>query len=239
MSALVAKKLLFRQALISSLPVLMGYLTMGFAAGVLMATQTDLRFSAFYGACTSATCISGTLQFIFVDWIKAAPRVALWDVALLTLCLNFRYALYGLSLLTRFQHLGFFKKAYLIWALTDETYALETESRITDPKAYIFYCTSLSALNHVYWILGVTLGCLIGSAVSIPSKGIEFAMVALFIVILTDQWQNRENHLPALVGATASCVMLAIFGVKNMLIPAMVLFMAIFLLFRKRWEVRT
>ena len=81
-----------RRALTDSLPVLMGYLTMGFAAGVLLAAHGGAAHSWFWGAFTSTVCISGALQFALVDWI--VQRTAFVDVALLTLFLNFRYAMY-------------------------------------------------------------------------------------------------------------------------------------------------
>ncbi len=226
--------LLVRKAFISSLPVLMGYTTMGFAAGVLLAVHGGIRFSALWGGLTSAACISGALQFMLVDWIRTGTP--LQDVALLTFCLNIRYAMYGLSLLERFKRIPLWQKLYLIWGLTDETYALEAECRIKNRDKNIFYCLVLSALNHSYWIIGVVSGCLAGEALPFPSKGIDFAMTALFIVILTDQCRVKANRVPALIGGVASLLALLVFGVEKMLIPSMILFIAVFLVLRPKFE---
>ena len=88
-----------KSAWLSSLPVLMGYLTMGFAAGVLFAGRIRVAAVGFWAFLTSATSISGALQFLMSDW--AQKRTPLLDVALLTFCLNLRYAMYGFSLLER------------------------------------------------------------------------------------------------------------------------------------------
>ena len=86
------QKPVLKQAFISSLPVLMGYTTMGFAAGVLLAAKSGIRLPAFWAFLTSATSISGALQFMLVDWIRTSQPML--DVALLTICLNIRYSMY-------------------------------------------------------------------------------------------------------------------------------------------------
>ena len=187
-------KNLLKRAFLDSLPVLMGYSTMGFAAGVLLGARGNVPFSPIWGFLSSASFVSGTLSFAIVPLLaSSAPLVA---IALLTLIINFRYAFYGFSMLSRWKNVSFFKKLFLIHMLTDENYALETACKIKDPIKYETYCTYLSFLNLSYWIIGVTSGCIVVYALekalspeSIKSatKGIEFAMVALFLVIFTDQ----------------------------------------------------
>lgn len=175
----------------------MGYTTMGFAAGVLMGAKADVPFSPLWGFLTAASFVSGTLSFAIVPLI--AQNASLTAVAAITLMINFRYAFYGISMLSRWRTVSFFKKLFLIHMLTDENYALETASTIKDQKLYEKYCTCLSALNLSYWISGVTSGCLVVYAlekalsperIKTATQGIEFAMVALFLVIFTDQMRG-------------------------------------------------
>lgn len=222
---------ILKQAFIDSLPVLMGYSAMGFAAGVLLSAHSGIDHAGIWGFLTSFTSISGALQFMLVDWI--AKRTPLLDVALLTFCLNIRYAMYGFSLIDRFRGIGFHKKFYLIWSLTDETYALETQCRIPDQKKNIRYCLLLAFFDHFYWVLGVTAGALAGKALPFSNKGIDFAMTALFLVILTDQCKDRSNRIPALIGGGASILCLLVFGASRMLIPSMILMIMVFLICRK------
>ena len=228
------KKPVLKQAFISSMPVLMGYTTMGFAAGVLLAAKSGIRLPAFWAFLTSATSISGALQFMLVDWIRTARPML--DVALLTVCLNVRYSMYGLSLIERFRGLPIAKKLYLIWSLTDETYALEVENNVPPGGDSILYCLTLAALNHCYWIAGVTAGALAGAALPFPNKGIDFAMTALFLVILTDQCREGKNRVYAAVGLLASAACALVFGAGKMLIPSMVLMLSVLVIFRKPLE---
>ena len=101
MASEVRERSLVAQAFVASLPVLTGYSTMGFASGVLLALNGGVEFSALWAGLTSALFVSGPLQFLLVDWVKNGTAYV--DVAILIICLNVRYSLYGLSLLDRFK----------------------------------------------------------------------------------------------------------------------------------------
>ncbi|MBR0458967.1 MAG: AzlC family ABC transporter permease [Victivallales bacterium] len=225
---------LWKAAFFSSLPVLMGYTTMGMAAGILLSRNGGILHAPMWGFITSATSISGTLQFILVEWSR--NQTALLTVALLTFCLNIRYAMYGLSLLERFHGIGFWKKLYLICTLTDETYALEVENKYPHGESSLSYCLLVAAFDHLYWVVGVTTGALIGSALPFPTKGIDFAMTALFLVILTDQCREKNNRLPAAIGIVSALLARLLFPTEQMIIPTMCLMLATFLVFRRRLE---
>jgi len=185
---------LLKLAFIDSLPVLMGYSTMGFVAGVLLAAKGNVCLAPLWAFLTAALWVTGTMNFAMVPLV--ATREPLSSLAILTLMVNFRYAFYGFTMLSKWKTVPFFRKCYLILMLTDENYALEAASTIRDEKRRLRYCTYLSVLNHSYWIGGVTLGAslvsLLGMVID-PDKirsytnGMEFAMVALFLVIFTDQ----------------------------------------------------
>ena len=220
-----------KSAWLSSLPVLMGYLTMGFAAGVLFAGRIKVPAVGFWAFLTSATSISGALQFLMSEWTQTGTP--LLDVALLTFCLNLRYAMYGFSLLERFRGLPLLQKLYLIWTLTDETYALEVENRTPQGENPVAYCLAVAAFDHLYWIIGVTAGALTGSGISFDNRGIDFAMTALFLVILTDQCREKRNRIPALVGVLATAGCRIFFPPENLLIPSMAAMLLTLLLLRK------
>lgn len=233
----------FRKAFADSIPVLAGYGTMGFAAGVLLAVNAGISLPAIWGALSSAVFISGPLQYLFVDWVRSS--LAVGSVLFIVLCVNLRYSLYGLSLLDTFRGAGFWTRLYLIAGITDETYALEVACSLPPPRKRR-YCLYLTALNHSYWVAGVTAGALAGSALPFPSAGIDFAMTSLFLVILTDQLRDAANRLPAAVGGASATMVFAALAFAlgsgraraDMLIPTMVMMVAALLLLRGRIERR-
>ena len=232
---MLTKKKNWRRAFKDTLPVLMGYLAMGAAAGIVLAgTLPRLPAMPLWATVSSTLSISGALQFIMVGWIKES--IPLTDVLLLTLFLNLRYAMYGFSLIERFEGIPKWKKLYLIWTLTDETYALECADKNSEKKDSVDYCMKVAFLDHCYWVSGVTLGALAGSALPFDCKGIDFAMTALFLVILTDQMREKANRLPAVTGFCAAILARCLFPVDKMLIPAMGVMTVVFLLFRKKFQ---
>ncbi|MBQ9432087.1 MAG: AzlC family ABC transporter permease [Kiritimatiellae bacterium] len=223
---------LLRRSFIASLPVMTGYGTMGFAAGVLLALNGGVSMPALWGGLTSAAFVSGPLQFLLVDWVKAGT--AYLDVAVLVVCMNVRYSLYGLSLLDRYQVAPWPARLYMIGTITDETYALQVECPYPAGRDGTWYCLLLAMFDHAYWIVGVVAGALAGAALPFEAKGIDFAMTALFLVILTDQCRERQNRIPAMIGAFSAVAACLVFGVSKMFIPAMTLIVVTFLLTR-RW----
>ena len=195
------KREILRRAFVDSLPVLMGYTTMGFVAGVLLAAKGDVVLSPLWAFLSSALWVTGTMSIAGVPEI--ARRASVCAFALMTLGVNFRYAFYGFSMLSRWKNVPFLRKAYLILMLTDENYALEASCPIRDPAMNLRYCTFLSILNHSYWIVGLTVGavvvCILGHLIDPEmirryTNGMEFSMAALFLVIFTDQIQGIRGQ---------------------------------------------
>ena len=177
----------------------MGYSTMGFVAGVLLAAKGNVILSPLWALLSSALWVTGTMSIAGVSEI--AQRSSIYAFALMTLAVNFRYAFYGFSLLSRWRGVPLLRKAYLILMLTDENYALEVACPLRDPKENLRYCTILSILNHSYWIAGLTAGAIVVSilghvidpeTIRRYTNGMEFSMAALFIVIFTDQRRGFE-----------------------------------------------
>ena len=231
------KKKNWQSAFKNTLPVMMGYLAMGAAAGIVLAgTLPRLPATPLWGTVSSALSISGALQFIMVGWIKEG--IALTDVVLLTVFLNLRYAMYGFSLIERFEGIPRWKKWYLIWTLTDETYALESSTDLRGKKR-MYYSLFVSSFDHLYWFSGSVIGAAAGSLITFDTTGIDFAMTALFLVILVDLVRKKFNRVPALTGSISTLAALIFFVVffptlvNRMLLAAMAIMITILLILRK------
>lgn len=203
-------------AFIDTIPVLTGYLLLGFGFGIVLK-------SAGYGiplaVLMSMFIFSGSMQYVAVGLL--AGGASLVTVALTTLMVNARYLFYGISMLKKYKSAGK-RKLYLIFTLTDETYSLVCREKAELPQEeQIRYCTYVSALNHVYWVTGALLGAVVGMLVHFNSEGIDFVLTALFVTVFLEQWMTTKNHTPALIGIGASVVCLLIFGSESFLIPAM------------------
>ena len=220
----------FRAALPATLPVMMGYLSIGIAFGLMLEAAGYNVIWAFF---MSLTIYAGSGQYMGVELLRNGA--ALTSVAVLTLILNFRHLVYGLSMLEKFLGMGW-KKLYMIFSLTDETYALLASARAperVDPHAYYF---AIAVLDHGYWILGSVIGGAAGALLQFDTTGIDFAMTALFLVIALEQWESYPSHLPALLGCGITVAALVLLGAEAMLIPALCVIILALLLLRVRLD---
>ena len=215
-----------------TVPVLMGYLAIGIAFGLMLQAE---GYGALWAGLMSLTIYAGSGQYLGVSLL--AMGAPLTQVALMTLLINFRHLVYGLSLLEKFRGMGI-RKLYMIFSLTDETYALLSSAKAPEGvKEHDFYFW-IALMNHSYWIIGSVLGAVAGQLLGFDTTGVDFAMTALFIVIAVDQWKSYPRHLPALLGAAATLVCLLLFGQDNMLIPALAVIVLVLVLARPRLENR-
>ena len=216
----------FRAAFRPTLPVLFGYLFMGFAFGVLL---SQVGFSFIWAFCISLTVFSGTLQFVLVSALGGG--VGMLTLALMTLLVNGRYMFYGLSFIERFRAMG---KAYyyMIFSLTDETYSLLCAQKTPEDVDEKKMSLAIALLDHSYWLTGSTLGALLGGILPFDTTGIDFAMTALFVVIFVDQWMTMKNHIPAIVGLLCGAGSLLLFGPDRFILISLVLAVAVLLLLR-------
>lgn len=125
----------------------------------------------------------------------------------------------------------------MIFALTDETYSLLCTTKVPKGVSEAKFLLAISALDHLYWTAGSALGALAGTFLPISSEGIEFAMTALFLVIFVEQWMEKKNRIPALIGVLAAFVCLLIFGADNFVLPTMLLVITILFVGNKKLEV--
>lgn len=216
-----------KYAFLKSIPVMAGYIVLGIGFGILL---YDKGYSYWWALAMSTFIYAGSMQYIGIELLSSGASFI--SIALVTLLVNARHIFYGISMLENYKNTGKFKP-YLIATLTDETYSLVCGNDFPDyidKRKYYFY---LSLFNHFYWILGSFIGSILGSTFSFNTKGIDFSMTALFVIIFVEQWEKNKNHLPAMLGLIISILCLLIFGKSNFLIPAMVLISLSLIFLRK------
>lgn len=210
-----------------SIPVMLGYLFMGFAAGILM---SEAGYGWFWSFLSSFTILSGTMQFVLVDFLKNHTPII--TVIIMTFLINCRYMFYGLSFIEKFKQMK--TRIYMIFSITDETYSImcsfkETEG--VDLKKASFF---LALFDHIYWVTGCVLGTIAKSAIPYDLTGIDFSMTALFVVILVEQWKSSKSHIPQIAGFLSSALFLIILGADNFLLPSIIVTVTILMLFKPR-----
>jgi 4-azaleucine resistance transporter AzlC len=176
-----------RSPLLLSVPVAVGYVPLGAVFGFLFVQAGGAWWMAI---ASSVLIYAGASQFMMIPMLTAGLPIG--SIALATLVVNLRHVFYGLSLLHLVPKNGL-AKFYLIFGLTDETYSLLTTLPAeTTPMQRVW----LTLINQMWWVSGTALGAVLGSQVQTQLAGLDFALVALFAVLVVEQWRARSSAKP-------------------------------------------
>lgn len=217
-----------KAALVDTLPVLTGYLVLGFGFGIIIKVN---GYSLLHAFLMSLLIYAGSMQYVAIGLFTGGASLV--TVALTTLMVNARHLFYGISMIDRYKNTGA-RKPYLIFALTDETYSLvcSDNPNISEKNRKDYYLF-VSLFDHIYWITGSVLGVVVGSLVKFNSEGIDFALTALFVTVFLEQWLTTKKHAPAIIGVVVSVVCLVIFGRESFLIPTMLIIALLLCLYKE------
>ena len=213
-----------------TIPIFAGFWFLGIAYGIYANAS---GFSFVYPLIMSMTIYGGSLEFITVSMLLSpfAPVQTL----IMAIMIQARHLFYGISMLDKFKGLGW-KKYYLIYGMCDETFSINYSAAIPKDVDRGWFYFFVTLLNQIYWVSGATIGGLMGDLISFDTKGLDFAMTALFVVIFLDQWLKEKHHMSAWIGLISSVVCLILFGTDDFMIPTMICILVLLTAFRKPIE---
>lgn len=209
-----------------SLPVLTGYWFLGITYGVLACA---MGFSYWYPLSMALFVYSGSAEFLGLGMLAANfnPLAA----ASMALIVGARHLFYGISMLDRFRGMGW-RKPFLIFGLTDETFAINYNAKNATPREMLM----VSLLDYFYWISGGFMGYMFGSFMNVDIHGLEFVVTAMFTAIFMDQFLKEKEHRPAWIGVGCTALSLFFVGSQYFIVPAMVGILLLLTVFRKKLE---
>lgn len=217
----------FRAAFPCTIPILAGFLFLGMAYGIYMNVS---GFSFVYPMIMAAVIFGGSLEFLAAQMLLS-PFAPL-QVLMVSLMIQARHLFYGISMLDKFKDMGW-KKFYLIYGMCDETFSINCTAEIPKDCDRGWFYFFVTLLNQLYWVGGATLGGLLGNLITFDTKGLDFVMTAMFIVIFLEQWLKEKHHFSEWAGLASSAACLLIFGKDNFMIPAMICILLLLTAFRK------
>lgn len=209
-----------------TIPIFAGFWFLGLTYGIYMNVS---GFSFWYPMLMSLTIFAGSIEFVTVNLLLGTfnPIQAL----AVTLMINARHLFYGISMLDRHRGTGW-KKPYLIFGMCDESFSINCSAQIPEGVDRGWFMFFVTLFNHLYWFTGSTLGGIFGSFLSFNTKGLDFVMTAMFVVIFLENWLNEQEHTSSLLGLGISLICLLAFGAERFLIPAMLGILAVLTLLR-------
>lgn len=183
------------------LPIVMGYIPIGFAYGVL-AQKAGL--SVWHTLAMSVFVYAGSSQFIAVSLFSAG--VSPISIVITTFICNLRHMLMSAALSPNFKGWSKLAQACFAYELTDESFGVHTVSfREGKPaKAELF---AVNGMAQMSWVLGSWLGCTMGGLISdVRPYGLDYALAAMFIALLVLATSDRIQAAVAVVAGVLSLV---------------------------------
>lgn len=219
-----------RHAFRASLPIMAGYGFLGVTYGIYM---HELGFSFVYPMLLAVTVYAGSAEFLLGNMLLGSFHPI--QAFLMVLMINARHLFYGLSMLDRYKGLGW-KKFFLIFGMSDETFALTSATKIPEGADRGWFLLWITWLDEAYWVAGATLGGIIGPYLKFDLKGLDFVLTAMFTAIFADNWLREKDHTSSMSGLFISAFCLLLFGADNFIIPSMVVILLFLTIYRKRKE---
>lgn len=227
-----ARRAALKAALPYTAPVLASFWFLGITYGAYM---NSMGFSWLYPALMALLIYGGSLEFVAAQMLVSpfAPVTAM----LVTLAVQARHLFYGVAMLDKYRGTGWMKP-YLVFGMCDETFSILCAAEPpagVDRRWFMFFVT---ALNHSFWVSGAAIGGLAGSLASFDAQGLSFAMTALFVVILLEQWKKEGGgrRWAAPVGFASSIACLALFGPDGFMLPSLAVMLSVLSLLRRPLE---
>ncbi len=217
----------FKAAFPYTIPIFAGFWFLALAYGVLMNVN---GFSFLYPMFMSLLIFGGSLEFLVVTMLMSAfAPVQAFTIALLV---QARHLFYGITMLDIYRGTGW-KKPYLIFGMCDESFSINYTAEIPEDVDRGWFMFFVTLLNHSYWVSGAVAGGLVGSLLKFNTKGLDFVMTAMFVVIFMEQWMKEKKKYTGLIGLACALTCLLIFGPDSFMVPAMLMILVILTLFRK------
>jgi 4-azaleucine resistance transporter AzlC len=182
---------ILKRSIIDSAPAFFGCMSFGIAFGLLSFESTQ---NMWLGPAMSLFVYAGAAQYMSLNII--ATKGSLLDLSFMTFVVNFRHIFYGIPFLDIFNKAGW-KRFYLIFGITDETYSILTTSPM---KGNVFYCQWVTLLTHSYWMMGTIIGSVLSTYLAIDLSFLDFTPTALFVVLTIEQAYLVKSSQPFIIG---------------------------------------
>lgn len=222
----------FRYAFHASVPIMAGYGFLGVTYGIYM---HEIGFSFLYPMLLAITVYAGSAEFLVGNMLLGSFQPL--QTFLMVLMVNARHLFYGLSMLEKYKGLGW-KKFFLIFGMSDETFALTSTAKVPEGVDRGWYLLWLTWLDEAYWVTGATVGGLIGPLLTFDLHGLDFVLTAMFTAIFADNWLREKNHVSSLSGLMICGMAILFLGADRFIIPSMVVILVFLTLMKKKLEAK-
>jgi 4-azaleucine resistance transporter AzlC len=184
-----------------ALPVVLGYLPVGFAFGVL-AVQAGM--SPVTVGLMSYFVYAGSAQLIAVQLMTSGVGMA--SIVLTTFVVNLRHLLMSAAMTPYLRGWSKPLQAWFCFEMTDESFALNL-GRFASHGVNKGEVLGLNSFAHAGWVTGGIMGALFDSAIGdLTHLGLDFALPGMFIALLLPHVHVPRKLFALCLGACFSLI---------------------------------
>ncbi|AHV97565.1 AzlC family protein [Paenibacillus sabinae T27] len=189
------------------LPTLLGYLSIGFAAGVVEKTA---GLSLAEIILMSLVLYAGSAQFIAAGMIAMGSPSA--GIIITILFVNLRHLLLSAAISPYFRHLTPMRNLLVGVLLTDETFGVAINEAAKRKSISEKWMHGLNVTAYLNWCAANIAGALLGQWITSPEKfGLDYALPAMFIGLLVlSIISRRAFRTDIVVGLAAAAVAIGV-----------------------------
>ncbi|CAM4079149.1 AzlC family ABC transporter permease [Lederbergia lenta] len=179
----------FSQGVRDCIPTLIGYISIGIAAGIVGASS---NLSILEVTLLSVLVYAGASQFIICALIVAGSPISV--IIFTTFIVNVRHFLLSMTLAPYFTKYSLIKNIGIGTLVTDESFGVAVTKMIKGEKMNAAWMNGLNLTAYLFWILSCSIGAIFGKWISNPEVlGLDFALTAMFLALLVLQLENIEK----------------------------------------------
>lgn len=195
-------------------PIMLSYIPLGLACGVL---ASKCGINPLMGFLMSVTLITGSGQFMISNlWLAGLPT---FSIVASVAAVSLRFALYSASLSPYLKKASKRMSLALSYTLIEEAYGVTLSKLSEGEKSWTLRnALALNIVTILTWAVSVSAGSAIGAVLDIPTALAGFVMTALFVCLASSQLTSRGNVVAA-VAAAVSVVVLKLVGFANVAVP--------------------
>ncbi|KRF68256.1 branched-chain amino acid ABC transporter permease [Bacillus sp. Soil768D1] len=184
--------LTFHQGVKDCIPTLIGYISIGIAAGIVGVSS---NLSILEIALLSTLVYAGASQFIICALLVSGSPISV--IILTTFIVNLRNFLLSMTLAPHFTKYSLMKNIGIGALVTDESFGVAINKIIKGEKINDQWMNGLNITAYISWIISCVLGAIFGKWISNPEIfGLDFALTAMFLTLLVLQLQSiKEGKL--------------------------------------------
>lgn len=167
----------FSEGVQACMPTVLGYLGIGFAAGVV---EKGVGMTVVEILLLSLMVYAGSGQFIICGLL--AINAPIETIVLTVFLVNLRHFLMSLSIVHHFREESLLNNIGIGTLLTDESYGVLTTTLQEGHKVNAKWMHGLNIAAYSSWCLANVAGGLLGNFIPDPNRfGLDFALTAMFL----------------------------------------------------------